>query len=40
MELVEVDADGGAVVGVEMADVEGVLAGEEDVVVEFVPGNG
>jgi hypothetical protein len=39
VQLGGVDADDGAVVGVEVADVEGVLASEEDVVVEFVPGD-
>ena len=32
-----VDADDGAVDGVQVSDVEGVLAAAEDVVVEFIP---
>ena len=37
MQFVWVDADDGAVDGVQVSDVEGVLAAAEDVVVKLIP---
>lgn len=37
VDFLGVDADDGAIVVMELSDLEGVLAGEEDIMVEFVP---